>query len=138
MTLGAETILLVEDNDDDAFFFRRAAKAAGVGNHVFHVEDGGEAVAYLSGKGEFADRSRYPLPGVIFLDLKLPIMSGLEVLAWIRSKPEYKDTIVVVLTSSNEPTDFTEAQRLGANSYKVKPLSATALAALAATFQRVA
>jgi CheY-like chemotaxis protein len=123
MMRGAGTILLVEDNEDDAFFFERELKIAGIYNQVLRVEDGQKAIEYLSGKSEFADRSKFPVPGLIFLDLKLPLVSGLEVLEWIRSTPEYQRAVVVVLTSSNEPKDFNEAQRLGADSYKVKPLS---------------
>jgi CheY-like chemotaxis protein len=122
MSCGTGAILLVEDNEDDAFFFERALKASGIGSKVFRAEDGQQAINYLSGSGEFAERSKYPRPKLIFLDLKLPIVSGLEVLAWIRAHSEYRDTNVVVLTSSNEPDDFNEAQRLGANRYKVKPL----------------
>jgi CheY-like chemotaxis protein len=131
MSCGAGAILLVEDNEDDAFFFERALKASGISHKVFRAEDGQQAINYLSGSGEFRERSKYPAPKLIFLDLKLPIVSGLEVLAWIRAQSEYRDTSVVVLTSSNEPDDFTEAHRLGANCYKVKPLAGSELLELA-------
>jgi CheY-like chemotaxis protein len=75
------------------------------------------------------------LPAIVFLDLKLPIMMGLEVLGWIRSEAKFTDLIVVVLTSSNEPSDLKEAYRLGANSYVVKPPDADQLLEMAKAFK---
>jgi CheY-like chemotaxis protein len=83
------TILLVEDNEDDAFFMKRALHDAGIRNRVIHVEDGRQAIDYLSGTGEFADRERAPIPMIVFLDLKLPFKSGHEVLEWIRQQPQF-------------------------------------------------
>src|SRR4051812_28005161 len=97
------TILLVEDNEDDVFLMTRALKAAGIANPLQIVEDGQQAIDYLKGAGRFADRNTYPMPAIVFLDLKLPIMMGLEVLEWIRGEPGLSDIVVVVLTSSNEP-----------------------------------
>jgi CheY-like chemotaxis protein len=129
------TILLVEDNEDDVFLMTRALNAAHIENPMSVVEDGQQAVDYLSGAGPFADRDAYPLPVIVFLDLKLPIMMGLEVLAWIRADPKFADIIVVVLTSSNEPSDLKEAYRLGANSYVVKPPDADQLLEMARAFK---
>lgn len=128
-------ILLVEDNEDDVFLMTRALKSAGILNRLCVVEDGQQAINYLLGTDGFADRDKYPLPAIIFLDLKLPIKGGLDVLAWIRAKAEFEETVVVVLTSSNEPTDLKEAYRLGANSYVVKPPTATQLLDLAKAFK---
>lgn len=129
------TILLVEDNEDDVFLMKRALQTAGIVNPLHVVEDGQQALDYLSGKGIFADRLSHPLPAVIFLDLKLPLLLGLDVLSWIRSQPELASTVVVVLTSSNEPSDLKEAYRLGANSYVVKPPTADQLLDLAKAFK---
>lgn len=129
------TILLVEDNEDDVFLMRRALKAAQVANPLYVVEDGQEAIDYLSGTGEYSDRSAYPIPSLIFLDLKLPFLRGHEVLAWIRSQKELETVVVVVLTSSSEPADLKEAYRLGANSYVVKPPTAEQLLDLAQAFK---
>ncbi|MDP9349733.1 MAG: response regulator, partial [Gemmatimonadota bacterium] len=85
------------------------------------ASDGDQAVAYLSGEGEYADRSRYPLPGLVLLDVKLPRRSGHEVLEWIRAKPVLRRIPVVVLTSSDVPDDRNRAYDLGASSYLVKP-----------------
>lgn len=94
---------------------------AGIANALQVVEDGAQAIEYLSGKGAFADRERYPLPALVFLDLKLPEVMGLDVLKWIRNQPELDTTVVIVLTSSQQRPDITTACSLRANSYLVKP-----------------
>lgn len=116
-----DTILLVEDNEDDAYFMKQALRDAEIANPLRHVEDGQEAVNYLSGIGKYADRGQYPLPMVVFLDLKLPFKSGHDVLRWIRSRSEFERLVVIVLTSSDEPVDLKRSYQLGANSYVVKP-----------------
>jgi CheY-like chemotaxis protein len=130
-----ETILLVEDNEDDAYFMKEALKEAQIFNPLRTVEDGQQAIDYLSGAPAFADRANYPLPTVVFLDLKLPMRSGHEVLAWIRAQPQFKKLIVIVLTSSNEPVDLNRSYQLGANSFVVKPPTATQLLELAEAFK---
>jgi CheY-like chemotaxis protein len=132
-TSGA--ILLVEDNEDDVFLMQRAIKLAHIANPMLVVEDGQQAIDYLSGVGEYSDRARFPLPSIVFLDLKLPILRGHDVLAWIRSQSYLENLIVVVLTSSSEPSDLKEAYRLGANSYVVKPPTAEQLLELAKAFR---
>jgi CheY-like chemotaxis protein len=116
----ASVVLLVEDNDDDVYFMQRAFKDAGLTNPLHVVTDGQQAVDYLSGREQFADRTRYPVPDFIFLDLKLPIMDGFEVLAWLRQ--EHKSSLpVAILTSSPEEVDRRRAHELGASCYLVKP-----------------
>jgi len=127
-------ILLVEDNEDDVFLMKRALKSAGVVNPMNVVTDGEQAVHYLAGEGAFSDRAANPLPAVVFLDLKLPFRSGHEVLAWIRAQKALESLVVVVLTSSDEPSDLRRAYSLGANSYLVKPLTPKQLANLADAF----
>lgn len=116
-----QTILLVEDNEDDVFIFRRALREARVANPVQIAVHGRQAVEYLSGAGKYADRARYPLPFLIFLDLKLPYVSGFDVLQWIRRTPELERIVVVVLSSSDEERDHSTSYQLGARSYLVKP-----------------
>jgi CheY-like chemotaxis protein len=116
-----KVILLVEDNEDDVFLMKRAFKGAGILNPIQVVHDGEAVVRYLSGEGEFADREKFPLPSVVFLDLKLPYLSGLEVLKWKSEQTDLPPVIFIVVTSSNEPTDLKTAYRLGASSYIVKP-----------------
>ena len=116
-----QTILLVEDEENDIFFMKRAAKKIGMLNPLQVAHDGQEAIDYLGGRGAYADRERFPLPGLVLLDLKLPRVMGLEVLKWIRQQAQLYGIVVVVLTSSNLGPDIDMAYRLGANSYLVKP-----------------
>jgi len=135
MTTTNRALLLVEDNEDDVFLMKRALKGARVINPLHVVEDGQEAVDYLAGAGKFADRSEYPLPAVVFLDLKLPYISGHDVLAWIRRRKELESLVVIVLTSSNEASDLSRCYALGANSYVVKPPTPDQLEELAKAFK---
>jgi CheY-like chemotaxis protein len=125
-----KTILVVEDTEDDVFFLRRALKAASIANPVHVVEDGQKALDYLAGEGAYADRAEYPIPFLVLLDLKLPYVLGLDVLKWIRSRREFDQVVVAVLTSSQQDHDLTETTRLGGNFYFVKPPSAEKLASL--------
>ena len=128
-------ILLVDDNEDDVFLMERAVQAAGIKNPTFVVGDGNEAINYLSGLGKYGDRGQFPLPAVVFLDLKLPFKSGHEVLEWIRKQPQFATLVVVVLTSSNEPSDIRRCYASGANSYLVKPPTPEQLVDLAKSFR---
>jgi CheY-like chemotaxis protein len=135
MTTTSRALLLVEDNEDDVFLMKRALQSAHVVNPLYVVEDGQEAVDYLGGNGKFADREQYPLPAVVFLDLKLPFISGHDVLAWIRRQKEFESLVVIVLTSSNEASDLSRCYSLGANSYLVKPPTPEQLDDLAKAFK---
>jgi CheY-like chemotaxis protein len=135
MTNTSRALLLIEDNQDDVFLMKRALKAARVMNPLYVVEHGQEAVDYLGGAGKFANRESYPLPAVVFLDLKLPFISGHDVLAWIRRQKELESLVVVVLTSSNEASDLSRCYSLGANSYVVKPPTSEQLEELAKAFK---
>ena len=115
-------VLLVEDNEDDILFVQRAFRRAKLSNALPVVEDGDAAVAYLSGQGEYADRSRHPMPTLILLDIKLPRRSGLEVLEWLRAQAGLRRIPVVMLTSSRESADVDRAFDLGASGYLVKPV----------------
>ena len=115
------TILLVEDDENDVFFFQRATKLAGMTNALHVAHDGQQAIDYMKGAEAYADRSLFPLPSLMFLDLKLPHVMGLDVLKWIRAQPEFHTVIVIVFTSSKLPPDIDTAYHLGANSYVVKP-----------------
>jgi len=135
----AQTLLLVEDNEDDVFIFQRAYRQAQLKNPLQIVRDGEEAWDYLLGQGKFAQREKYPVPTLVFLDLKLPLKGGLEVLEEIREDPALADLCVVVLTSSAEERDVNRARELGARAYLVKPPPATTLLeAIAAVRARLA
>jgi CheY-like chemotaxis protein len=112
--------LVVEDNEDDAYFMQRAFQDAGLNNPLHIVSNGDLAIDYLAGAGEFADRSRHPLPDMIFLDLKMPGRDGFDVLAWLRQE-QRATTPVAVLTSSPEELDRRRARELGADCYLLKP-----------------
>lgn len=114
-------ILIVEDRKDDVVLIRRALTEAAVPNPVYVVGDGEEAQAYLMGIGQYFDRSQFPLPDLILLDLKMPKIDGFELLRWIRAQPGLKTLRVVVLTSSEDVYDIHRAYELGANSFLVKP-----------------
>jgi CheY-like chemotaxis protein len=117
----SRVLLLVEDNPDDVFLMHRALKKTGLDFPLQIVTDGRQAVDYLSGTAEYQDRRRFPLPSMIFLDLKLPYMNGFEVLEWIREESALSDLDVSILTSSPEERDKETARRLGARAYLVKP-----------------
>jgi two-component system response regulator len=114
-------ILLVEDNPNDEKLALLAFKRQNIANIVHVVRDGAEALEYVFCTGAYAERGMEN-PKVILLDLKLPLVDGLEVLRQIRSNPQTRLIPVIMLTSSSEERDIVEAYRLGANSYIVKPV----------------
>jgi CheY-like chemotaxis protein len=119
-------VLLVDDDENDLFFMLDAFKKAGVDVPVQIVRDGQEATDYLSGVGNFSDRTRFPMPSLVLLDLKLPFVMGLDVLRAIRQQLNLP-IIVIILSASREDADISAAYRLGANAYVVKPSDLTKL-----------
>jgi two-component system, response regulator len=115
-------ILLVEDNKNDAELTIRALKKNNLANNLVHLKDGAEAIDFLLSQGAYAGRPEEKKPRVILLDLKMPKVSGIEVLRVIKSDVRTKDIPVVVLTSSREDPDVKECYALGVNSYVVKPV----------------
>lgn len=116
------TVLIVEDAEDDAFLLKRAlSKSTFTGEHVHIVANGKEAQDYLEGIGDYEDRQRYPIPDIIFTDLKMPIMNGFELLKWLKENPVFQVIPTVVLTSSNDKLDVRRAFFEGANCYFMKP-----------------
>ena len=126
--MSEKTILLVEDNPDDEEFTLRALRKANVTNEIMVVRDGGEAVDYLFGTGKYAGRDPDERPAVVLLDLKLPKLSGIEVLQRMRAFPATRFVPVVVLTSSSEEEDKLKSYASGANSYVRKPVEFDAFA----------
>jgi CheY-like chemotaxis protein len=112
---------LVEDDPNDALLVRMAFQRTRSGIPLIILPNGLEAVNYLKGEGVYADRAKYPIPDIILLDLRMPLMSGFEVLHWIRERPGLKRLPVIVLTSSVQEADARNAYEAGANSYLVKP-----------------
>lgn len=115
-------ILLVEDNPDDADLAIRALKKNNIANNIVHLSDGEEALNFMFGKGPYANRDVSKLPKVMFVDLKMPKVTGIEVLEKIKADPATRSTPVVILTSSAEDPDIKTCYALGANSYIVKPI----------------
>ena len=123
-----QAILLVEDSKSDEKLTLRALKKNNIANPVVVARDGADALDYLFARGLHANRDKKELPQVVLLDLKLPKISGLEVLGQIRADERTKLVPVVILTSSNEDQDLARAYALGANSYIVKPVDFTKFA----------
>jgi two-component system, response regulator len=115
-------ILLVEDNDDDAELTLKAFMAAKIANPIMRAHDGVEALDYLLGRGTHAGRDVSDVPAVVLLDLKLPRLSGLEVLKAVRADERTKHLPIVILTSSDEERDRLSAYDQFANSYVLKPV----------------
>lgn len=119
----SKRILLVEDSPDDVFFFQRAARKAGLGEGVEIASDGARAIHLLQDK----TTRGAPLPHLVFLDLKMPHKDGFEVLEWVRENPTYSSVPVVVLSSSDQPSDLERASQLGARLSLTKTVTAEQL-----------
>ena len=119
--MSDSAVLYVEDDPNDTRLMRYAWARVGVQNPLQIVPDGEEAVRYLSGRGRYADRTDHPMPTLMLMDLKLPKMSGFDVLKWLRSQAELQALRVIVLSSSRMPPDIGAAHALRINAYLVKP-----------------
>ena len=118
---GTPVILHVEDDLNDVLLVGLAFKKAASPGALQVVQDGEQAIEYLSGTGPYRDRQTFPVPSAVLLDIKLPRRSGMEVLSWLRDHDELRRIPVIMLTSSNQPSDVNRAYDLGVNSYLVKP-----------------
>jgi len=115
-------ILLVEDNPSDVALALHALKKHHLANHIHVLRDGAEALDYFFGTGVYAQRDLTAMPRIVLLDVKLPLVSGLEVLRRLKADPRTQSIPVVMLTSSHEDQDIAESYQLGVNSYIVKPV----------------
>jgi two-component system, response regulator len=120
--MNSKTILLVEDNLNDIELTKRALLRGHITNEVNVAEDGQEALDFMFGKGEFAGRDLTQMPSLILLDLKMPIIDGIEVLRRLRSDEKTRRQVIVILTSSKEEKDLMTCYKLGVNSYIRKPV----------------
>lgn len=123
-------ILLAEDEETDVLMFQLALKRDGLNFPVVIARDGQDAVDYLSGIPPDEDRTVHPLPALIILDLKMPRMTGFEVLSWLQSRPHLGQIPALVLSSSSYPEDIKQALGLGARACYAKPHSITELGKL--------
>jgi len=128
-------ILAAEDEASDRMILELAFERAKLPCPLVVVLDGQEAVDYLSGQGRYADRVAHPLPALVVLDLKMPIMNGFDVLAWLAEQPDFKEIPAVVLSSSADELDMKKARQLGAREYFVKPHSLDELIKMAHEMQ---
>lgn len=117
------TILIIEDDPNDVLLLKKALSRAGIKDPIQVVTDGGQAIRYLQGDDEYGDRLQFPFPSVIFTDLKMPRMSGFDVLQWLRTHPECSVIPLIILTASRMDEDVRRAYQMGANAYLVKPSS---------------
>jgi DNA-binding response OmpR family regulator len=117
------TILHVEDDPNDVFLVQRALSTLPCEVSVQVAENGLQAMDYLAGRGAYSDRTQFPLPQVMLLDLKIPLLDGFEVLARVRERAPRRRLRVFVLSSSDDPGDRKRAKQLGADEYFVKTFS---------------
>jgi len=124
------TILLAEDNEDYALILQAAMKSIGWINPIRIVHNGQEAINYLRGEGKYGDREAWPFPSVMFVDIKMPLVDGFEVLRWVRQHPECSVLPTMMLSSSDDDKDVRLAYELGASGYFVKPATMEDLQAI--------
>lgn len=118
--MNHQPILLAEDNAEDVYLLRRAFEKAQMTNRLEVVSDGEQALAYLRGSGQYADRDQFPFPVLLLLDAKMPVMNGMETLAEIRKDPNLKRLVVIFLTSAKQESEINLAFDQRVNAYLVK------------------
>jgi CheY-like chemotaxis protein len=123
-------ILVADDDAQDTMLIEFAAKKAALGLRLQSVTDGEQAIDYLLGRERFADRQAHPFPSLLLLDLKMPKVSGFDVLDFVRKQPGLRQLPIIIFSSSDDPKDIQRAYDSGANSYLCKPHSNDDLSAL--------
>ncbi len=127
MTTTSGPVLIAEDEESDALILKLALAKAGLPNPVVIVQDGQEAVDYLAGNAPYENRAAHPLPALLVLDLKMPRMSGFDVLKWLGEQASQRKVPAVVLSASPDESDIQKARQLGARDYFVKPFDMSEL-----------
>lgn len=133
--LIGKTILVVDDEENDIVLLQRLFKMARLANPIIVLRNGEEAIAYLKGDGQFADREKYPIPNILMLDLKMPRTDGFEVLQWIKEQPHLKGMLVIVLSQLTDIKDVSRAYDLGAKTFLTKPCTEAELGNLMNTYR---
>jgi len=121
------TMLLAEDDFDDRYLISEALDESGVENQLYIVENGEDLINYLKNRGKYTDKEKYPRPGLILLDLNMPLMDGREALAKIKQDPDLKTIPIVVLTTSQAEDDIQETYGLGITGFITKPMTFSGL-----------
>jgi CheY-like chemotaxis protein len=119
----SDVLLIVDDREDDSFLLERMLRRLGVGNTIVKLSDGDSAISYLAGDPPYHDRTRHPLPSVMFLDLRMPGKDGFDVLQWIQHHPIPSRCLVLIVSELRALDDIRQAYRLGADSFLSKPLN---------------
>lgn len=125
--MPTHVLLVAEDDETDARLLERALRRSESEFKMVRVENGEQVIAYLEGRGRYADRALYPLPRVVLLDLRMPRKDGFDVLRWRQGSPQRFRVPIVVFTSSSLSQDVERAYALGANSYVIKPTASDQL-----------
>lgn len=115
-------MLIADDSESDIFFLLRAFANSGVRNPIFVVRSGAEVIQYLSGDGKFSNRVRYPSPRIVFLDLKMPNVDGLDVLRWKNTRRDIPRILWVALSNFDSTKTINDAYAAGATTFLTKPL----------------
>jgi CheY-like chemotaxis protein len=134
MKRESHTILLVEDDPNDQIFIENAFRENGVPDVIHAVHNGREAIAYLSGDGQYGNRHQFEFPSFLLTDLKMPVMDGFGLLETVKNTPEWSIIPVVVLSASCDVDDIKKAYLLGAASYLTKPTNPDDLCTLLRKF----
>ena len=121
------TMLLAEDDYDDRYLISEALDESGIENQLYIVENGEDLLDYLKNRGKYTDKEKYPRPGLILLDLNMPLMDGREALAIIKKDPDLKMIPIVVLTTSQAEDDIQETYGLGITGFITKPMTFSGL-----------
>lgn len=125
------TLMLVDDSVNDLELMRIAFKRASIRNPIAEMHSGEQAIAYLSGKGDYADRKQFPMPRIVITDLKMPGVDGFELLEWLKGQSAFDGVPKIVLTASPHEADKRRARELGCSAYLVKPEQLDGLVKLA-------
>ncbi|HVM49498.1 MAG TPA: response regulator [Candidatus Acidoferrum sp.] len=115
-------VLYVEDDDLDLMAMQRAFAAEHLGEWLHVTRDGAQALDWLQGAGVYADRSKHPFPDLLLMDIRMPKVSGLEVLRWVRDRPSLSNLPIIMFSGSDLADDIADAYRVGANLYLCKPV----------------
>lgn len=119
---SGDSVLIVDDSESDIFFLLRAFAASGVRNPVHVVRSGSEAIEFLEGSGKFENQRRFPLPKIVFLDLRMPPPNGLDVLRWKQKRVDLPRMLWVAMTNFESPKTINDAYAAGASTFLIKPL----------------